>query len=270
MGQFLERIEFLLAGRKIYPWGEALGISKGAVEGIRKNIIPGSDILKAIREQEQVNLDWLVAGAGQPFQVGFCDNPDQLHQVWSEPEEAAADTFLLTDGNRLIVMRRWSAIHCYKKSLVSYTRARTLNITLTTAMAETLQQLCAGHSCFSGHISPQQLTELAVGHAGTFPLWGDDKIPGRINHWEPLESSELAQLLQKLLAVQPPQPGEISRPLMRAVIEAVENTALEEGIVLDAPARARIYTAAYRDAVRRQLDWKDIEAHTVQGLLEML
>ena len=270
MKTFSERLQYVLAGRKIYPWAESLGISKGAVFNIRSGTIFGPEILKAIRHRERISVDWLMFGDGKPFLVDHCDSVEALRRAWRQSGRQKAKIYLLSDGQQVVVIRQWSDIYEFKGKRQSYEHHQLLTLAFSDPVIQKLASLCKDLDCYEGQLSSDQLGELVRGEAGPFSIFGNNKIPGLLTVWRPLSVIELERKLQSIAEMQQPAQGEISRTLMRVVIEMVENTALEEGIVLDAEAKARVYTAQYRAAARAGLDWKDLDRNNIRSLLDML
>lgn len=67
---FLQRLDFLLDGRKKYEWGGEVGLNRGVIAGMfDKGALPGWETLTAISRSENASLDWLTTGRGAPFYV---------------------------------------------------------------------------------------------------------------------------------------------------------------------------------------------------------
>ena len=67
---FLERMLFLVGGRKQHSWGLAIGLTRGMVDGVfRRGQLPSAEALAIIASAERVNLTWLLTGEGPPYLV---------------------------------------------------------------------------------------------------------------------------------------------------------------------------------------------------------
>lgn len=100
---FVARIKRLLDGREKYPWGHAIGLGKGTIDGMtRTGSIPGGETLALISRYENVRIDWLLEGKGTPFYVTMCATDDMAWEVLEnilEPE--TWEVTLVTDGARV-------------------------------------------------------------------------------------------------------------------------------------------------------------------------
>ena len=86
--RFIDRVQRVLAGRRITPWGIQIGLNKGTTARIAKNEIPGLPILNLISRVEHVSTAWLIDGQGSPLPV---------HREASDADCAAYLVQLLTD-----------------------------------------------------------------------------------------------------------------------------------------------------------------------------
>ena len=63
------RLRALLRGRKPYPWGESVRLSRGAVGRLLKGKFPDPGALVPMLRIERASLSWLLTGAGAPYLV---------------------------------------------------------------------------------------------------------------------------------------------------------------------------------------------------------
>ncbi|WP_133512666.1 hypothetical protein [Candidatus Thiosymbion oneisti] len=73
---FLERINFILGGRKKHPWGQALGIRGTRITQMFLGQVPTADALEIIHRAEGVSIDWLLTGDAVPFCVRHLTDQD--------------------------------------------------------------------------------------------------------------------------------------------------------------------------------------------------
>ena len=63
------RLQKVLNGRHLHPWGRKLGISPGTLGRMKLGTVPATDTLSIIMRAENVNLNWFIEGTGMPFLV---------------------------------------------------------------------------------------------------------------------------------------------------------------------------------------------------------
>jgi hypothetical protein len=63
---FLSRIKWVLGDRQKHPWGRSIGLKNSRIVSIFDGVLPQADALLMIRQAEDVNIDWLLTGEGQP------------------------------------------------------------------------------------------------------------------------------------------------------------------------------------------------------------
>ncbi|WP_067522954.1 hypothetical protein [Endozoicomonas ascidiicola] len=91
-----------------------MGLSKGAADSIRADVMPGPGILLGIHRQERVNLSWLLSGEGKPFIIERADTEqaflDLFSKAMARPDgyDPKADTwarkiYLCHDKKRLLI-----------------------------------------------------------------------------------------------------------------------------------------------------------------------
>jgi hypothetical protein len=101
--EFAARIKRLLDGREKYPWGHAIGLGKGTIDGMtRTGSIPGGETLALISRYENMRIDWLLEGKGTPYYVTACATDEMASEVFHEtfmPE--TWEVTLVIDGDRI-------------------------------------------------------------------------------------------------------------------------------------------------------------------------
>lgn len=63
---FMTRMNWVLGDRQKHPWGRSIGLKNSRIDSIFRGVPPQADALLMIRRAEQVNIDWLLTGEGQP------------------------------------------------------------------------------------------------------------------------------------------------------------------------------------------------------------
>lgn len=274
MSDFSERLSYLLAGRKLFPWVMATGASRGAAETIKKDKTPGPDILRLIRLRECVSIGWLIAGDGAPFILEPCHQSDELISMLpatAHSQSASAELYLLTDGQRLVVMTSTPGAYEYKGRMIEYSHRRLIPVSINDETASVLrhyQQQCPQHAYMEYPLTGEQMDALWRGYMGPFQLLGDEQKPLVEIPFRPITSIDT--LFQTLMSHLPQeQTTPLSTHLMRSVIQCVDTTALEEGIHLDTDQRARVYTAIYRHAQRAGVTADQLDSNSIVTALEL-
>lgn len=118
-----DRLVLVLCDRKIYPWAQSIGISKGTVDSIKsKGGMPGAEVLRAINRCENVSLEWLLDGRGNPFYVTACASDEDARNVLHEllgPETWEAT--LVSDGDRYAFVLTQPGAFLVKDQEIRYT-----------------------------------------------------------------------------------------------------------------------------------------------------
>lgn len=98
------RLDFLLQGRNIYPWAESIGL-RGPIEGMRyKKSVPGGETLVAIRKCENVRIDWLLEGSGEPYITSKVLNDTDAIELITELFAESWTIYLLTNQTRIAIV----------------------------------------------------------------------------------------------------------------------------------------------------------------------
>ena len=92
--EFLERISFILGGRKKHPWGHALGIRSTRITQMFLGQVPTADALEIIHRAEGVSIDWLLTGDAAPFCVRHLTDQDGVALL--RKQNGAEHYYLLT------------------------------------------------------------------------------------------------------------------------------------------------------------------------------
>lgn len=105
MKDFPARLEFLLAGRKKHPWGQALAISQGVITTMFDGTAPHPDVLSVISRVENVSLSWLLDARGAPFVVVTpADSDEAAGYLDTKIKSEAWSCCIFTDDNEYVVV----------------------------------------------------------------------------------------------------------------------------------------------------------------------
>lgn len=70
-----ERLKLILAGRKPFGWRKAVALSAGAMQRLSEGKFPDPEKLIPACRVENINLNWWLDGAGNPYFVYIAANP---------------------------------------------------------------------------------------------------------------------------------------------------------------------------------------------------
>ncbi len=121
-GNFLERMNFVLAGRRPFVWGKAVGLSTGTMSRITSGHVPGADILGLISRVENCSVSWLLTGQGNPYLVHRHDrDADLSDDLRAHLVDEPWRLHLLEDGARAVVVLTLQAALGEGDGAVGYT-----------------------------------------------------------------------------------------------------------------------------------------------------
>lgn len=184
---FKERIETILEGRKLHPWGSSLGLGRGLLDGISQGTIPKADALAMISRAENVRIDWLITGEGAPYLVSrFPDEAEALEHLEVLLEEEGWSGYVVSDGAR--------------EALVLVLPRQIMAKTGETVAAPVVEVLVGGGPALpvaaeavlgelrEVTVEPETLAHLSNGHLGTYHLLGWREQPGLLDQARPWSS----------------------------------------------------------------------------------
>jgi|GEM_PF-2350895 len=100
-----DRINYLLDGRKLYPWAQSIGISKGSIEGVMKlGGMLGGDALSAIGRCENARVDWLLEARGKPYLVNCVTSDEEAKEVLEDLLIERWNITIVSDGKRIALV----------------------------------------------------------------------------------------------------------------------------------------------------------------------
>lgn len=236
---FNDRLEFVLDGRKLTPWGKSLGLSNSVLGVMSQGTAPGPDHLKVIASAENVSLNFLLTGEGSPFVVNT--PPASL-----DPE---SEVFLLSFGGMRAIVTLASACHTFERSgkaieFQKLTVFRGIGFDTSTLDNPRYFQFPA-------------IAELLAGKLSKHALIGKQK-------------DGLLYLARPTLEPWTAAPsGIIDQELMRAVLVLIEkqSTGHENG-ALTSEQKARIISSTYAHAIRRGLTASDLNSDLINPIVD--
>jgi hypothetical protein len=166
---FSGRIKTMLADRKITPWGESIGLNKGTTFRMRKNEVPGHQILNLIQKVENLSLSWLLDGQGAPFLVqrfnSDADLAAQLRELFAE-DGWRVDWIEDTRGRVAIALTMPGQID-FKGKAVDYMITELLT---GPAGAQTVALLNNWPHKYRVELAPEVMDQLLNGEIGSYLL----------------------------------------------------------------------------------------------------
>ena len=283
MDNFRRRLDLILQGRKIYPWAASLGVSKGVAESMSKGVIPGSEILNAIMCKENVNISWLLSGEGPIYRV-FHYATDMSFAMTIDAYEVAQEGWnisLCIYESLLAVVLSRTEQYTYKDKKIDYQAHKLITGPCGNMTIDVLKELYE-NTLFNNH-GRYRIYRL---NSGDFYFLVEGVTSPAVYTYNAI-ITDAVQMNNEDFAYQEPQPHfeklikdiglvqkektfELSIELMRASINLVDETAQEEGVTLSTDDKAKIYTAIYRHAERKNINAKDLDSTNVLSLLEVM
>ncbi|MGB0693708.1 MAG: hypothetical protein ACPGPD_13380 [Pseudomonadales bacterium] len=175
---FKNRLETVMADRKITRWGVENGLNSGTTGRINQGHVPGADIQTLIMRIENVSTSWLMDKSGSPY---------LHHQVHSDEDGAAFldelfaedwKIYVLTCPLGQILVLTLPAQMAYKKEHIDYTAIEVLH----GALGDRCRQVVKEHGPVLCQSIEPALYQRAIREGmGTFELLGDDNHPGLLD-----------------------------------------------------------------------------------------
>jgi hypothetical protein len=79
---FEARLDYVLRGRKLHPWGAALGLKPATITRLRNRQFPDPEKLMPACRVENLSLSWLLYGMGTPYLVTLAlDGAEALDRI---------------------------------------------------------------------------------------------------------------------------------------------------------------------------------------------
>ncbi|EGR1122867.1 transcriptional regulator [Vibrio cholerae] len=252
---FDERLSFLIQDRKKTPWGKALGFTSPSITAMFSGHIPGPEFLHAIRRAENVNLNWLLTGEGKPFIVHHFRKADELVETIDAmltDEDWTVYVCSLEKQTALVLTQMGQ--YEFKGKWIDYTLCEVLVGQGSEELAQTLcNHLHQRNIYVLTGLAESALSQIAGGQLGTYSLLIHQD--SHLKHFSVKATPEMLQYSEE-----PSQSVPISIPLMRTVVNLVEQHQGRTKQSLNSDQKARIITAVYRQAEKSDLNDDEIQA----------
>ena len=193
--EFVSRLKWVMADRKVTPWAKKLGLSTGTASRLLENTVPGTDILTAIMRTEHVNLNWLLEGKGTPFMLdAYNDAQAFMNTMRMHASDANYDVYISADvdsGNAAAIFAL-PASYTFKKKVIEYTHIEVLLGPLTKRLRD---EVVHGFLFANSNLKFFTMTDIewknfARGQYGSYLLLGDEKRKGLVSRISSLPAGE--------------------------------------------------------------------------------
>ncbi len=282
---FRERLDYVLAGRKIYPWAKSLGISRGAAESINGGTIPGSAILRAIHDKEFVNISWLISGDGMPFRTYYALSSFDLHNILED--HVRTDIFdktvyICADTTRIAIFLSSPATYDFKGETVTYTKWDGYAGDFSHSIYDLLLSAYRGVSqfnsdqWFSAMVTPNDLIEIFRGKRSPIHLFGDGNKLNPALKTRPVHDIEkefaplLNQLDEQQSAMFISSDANIHPDILCSVIDTIDSRLVSSGKTISLDQKSRLYSTIYNECKTRNISPDAIPEITYKVLVDMI
>jgi hypothetical protein len=224
----IERLNYLLRGRKPYPWGESVGLSRGTVYRLLKGQFPDPGSLVEAVRREGLSMSWWLAGAGTPYFVRpAVSTADAIETIEDLRSNENLDWF------PLIVWSAAGATPVLHRQMISATDTEppmywTVEIipcdTIDDQLVHVMSDKAAGAPRML-ELDASDWRRLATGYMSTTELFGWRDTPGLIAKARPLDAKLIGAALGSKAAgayVAEPDPAyTFASPIERALLDNV-------------------------------------------------
>ncbi|MCG6265336.1 transcriptional regulator [Vibrio vulnificus] len=252
---FEDRLSFLINDRKKTPWGKALGFTSPSITAMFSGHIPGQEFLQAIRRAENVNLNWLLTGEGKPFIVHHFRKADELVETVDAmltDEDWTVYVCSLEKHTALVLTQMGQ--YEFKGKWIDYTLCEVLVGQGSEELAQALRKHLHQRNIYVlNNLADSALNQIAGGQLGTYSLLIHPD--SHLTNFSVKATPEMLQYSEEHSRSVP-----ISIPLMRTVVNLVEQHQARTKQPLDGDQKARVITAVYRQAEKSELNDDEIQA----------
>lgn len=169
---FLDRLHWLLGGRKPHPWGAGIGWGTGVIYKTMQGVIPGHAYLIALARAENVNLNWILTGEGRPYLVATCRDDEEAADLIKAHLADAADwsVFVLRSGDRTGIAMTLPGSYGLKGKDYPYTAIEVITGPIGPKTLLALQKHRLNKTAAMVDMSSEEMESLERGELGTWDL----------------------------------------------------------------------------------------------------
>ena len=173
------RITQLLSDRRPHTWAMSIGLSRGSMESVMKlGGMLGSEALSAIRRCENVRIDWLLDGRGQPYSTSCVTSDEAAVELLQElMTEQNWSINIVTDGyRRALVLEQPGNLDVKDGKAEDGSQCfRTIHYSIIEVIVghvgQQVMDLVRSHPQVSlARVGSDEMTEIEQGRVGTWQL----------------------------------------------------------------------------------------------------
>lgn len=188
--ELIKRLEKLLNGRRKYPWGQSITLSRGAIDKLFNGDILHHQMMGAITRAENVSLSWLTEGRGSPYMVNRVSTDKEAADNIRDILEDEPGTWTIYDVRNkedyrqsIVVLTQpgeYSYEHRRKQSNLTY---KIVEI-ISGPLGKRVYELTKEHSPISVTMPYEKFEMLARGWTGNYELLGSDDNEGLLSKYK--------------------------------------------------------------------------------------
>lgn len=184
MQLFIDRLDFILRGRKKHPWGQSLGISQGVITTMFAGTVPHADVLSAMACIDNVSISWLLEARGAPFIVDNFACPDAvLAAISPAMERHHWSVAILSDGTReVVVLARPASLKTKQGQCIDYSLSKIIASGVNADVVAYLRHHKKVDNIALLNLSIDELSRLKLGYMGNYELLGWRDQPGLLSN----------------------------------------------------------------------------------------
>lgn len=189
--EFKQRLEWILAGRKITPWAKNIGFTSGTMSRLSKGEAPGVEILTAIMRTENANLSWLLDGHGLPFIIDTHFNSESfltmLRMHDADSPYKVYFTMNKEQGLAVFIFAQPASYFLKKDKLIQYRQIEVVVGPYTEKIRNAIfhAQVFKNSSTHAFILDDLEFRSLIRGQYGTYQLFGDKAKQGLVEKATP-------------------------------------------------------------------------------------
>lgn len=241
---FLQRLKFnVLVNRNLRSWGKDLGVSDDVITKLEKGFVPGIEVQLAIRNKENCDLVFLNSGVGSPFNIENCSSSeDFIDKLTSLMTFERMNIYIIGEGSMLTLVFQRAGQYHYQEKTLSCIFCHVLCGPFDHDVYQCFKAHQSRHRLYLPYITSHIAKEIIRGEHGVYSLFGDDNNKGLLNSGNDLQSVELIKPVETITGI-------INSRLMRAVMVLVEQTIVEQQLILSSEEKSEAIAASYTFAI---------------------
>lgn len=273
MSDFFARLNTILSGRKVNPWGKSLGMSGSVITAINSGNAPGPEYLTLISKAEGASIDYLLTGKGQPFTIEQVGAEDLIRFICF-PAHQTLKIYLAKCKAEVLMAVQRHCTHHIKKREINYQEFELLTCKAT----EQLVDVCHKHkNVIPVGLDDPQYQFAISGQAGANILLGSDNTPGLMVKRKLAETrftdfyADLTQSIKnsQKISIQASRAEQIDKELLISLLSLVDSVIRDLSEHISPSEKAQIISSLYCTATKQNLDAASMNKQTVLSMIEL-